>query len=34
LRHIAGERDRVIQEEQAKAQTPPPALEGPQVAAE
>ncbi len=32
LRHIAAERDRVIQEEQAKAQ--PAQIEGPQVAAE
>ncbi|MGB8362935.1 MAG: DNA-directed RNA polymerase subunit beta' [Rhizomicrobium sp.] len=33
LRHIATERDRAIQEEQAKAQVPVPALEGPPQAA-
>ncbi len=33
LRHIATERDRAIQEEQAKAQLPVPALEGPPQAA-
>ena len=34
LRHIAGERDRVIQDEQAKAAQPALAIEGPPQAAE
>jgi DNA-directed RNA polymerase subunit beta' len=34
LRHIAAERDRVIQEEQTRAQQPPAQIEGPAQAAE